>query len=119
MRTAPPVYLSGQLGRPVHSSDGVHIGRVVDLTVLYDIAHPIVHRLAVGRARRIHYLLPWLYVATDGDEQVVLAVDQAGLSTYASLPDPNLEARNCCWLEMFWTPKSSISAVVGSHGSPM
>jgi hypothetical protein len=48
MRTAPPVYLSGQLGRPVHSSDGVHIGQVVDLTVLYDIAHPIVHRLAVG-----------------------------------------------------------------------
>jgi hypothetical protein len=47
----------------------------------------------VGRARRIHYLLPWLQVATDGDEQLVLAVDQVGLSTYASLPDPNLEDR--------------------------
>jgi len=93
MRTAPPVYLSGQLGRPVHSSDGVHIGRVVDLTVMYDIAHPIVHRLAVGRARRIHYLLPWPHVATYGHEQVVLAVDRAGLSTYASPPDPTLEDR--------------------------
>jgi hypothetical protein len=47
----------------------------------------------VGRTRRIHYLLQWPHVATYGDEQVVLAVDQAGLSSYASLPDPNLEAR--------------------------
>lgn len=93
MHTTSPVFLSQQLRRPVRSSDGAQLGRVVDLTVLYDVAHPIVHRLAVGRARRIHYLLPWPHVATYGDEQVVLAVDQAGLSTYASLPDSNLEDR--------------------------
>ncbi|HEX3199059.1 MAG TPA: hypothetical protein VHR39_16035 [Propionibacteriaceae bacterium] len=93
MRTAPPVYLSGQLGQPVRSSDGARVGRVIDLTVLYDIAHPIVHRLAVGRSRRILYLLPWSLVATYGDEQVVLAVDRMGLSTYASSRDPTLEDR--------------------------
>jgi hypothetical protein len=93
MRTAPAVHLSGQLGWPVRSSDGVKVGRVVDLTVLYDIEHPIVHRLAVGRARRILYLLPWSLVRTHDDEHVVLGVDRMGLSAYASPRDPTLEDR--------------------------
>jgi sporulation protein YlmC with PRC-barrel domain len=75
MQTARPVFLSRQLSRPVRSSDGVKVGRVIDLTVLYDIEHPTVHRLAVGRARRILYLLPWPHARTHDDEQVVLAVD--------------------------------------------
>jgi hypothetical protein len=44
-------------------------------------------------ARRIRYLLPWPHVRTHGDEHVVLAADQKGLSAYASLPDPTLEDR--------------------------
>jgi sporulation protein YlmC with PRC-barrel domain len=34
MRTALPVFLSRSLGRPVSSSDGVKVGRVVDITIL-------------------------------------------------------------------------------------
>ncbi|HEY6689135.1 MAG TPA: hypothetical protein VI094_23325 [Propionibacteriaceae bacterium] len=41
----------------------------------------------------LSHLLPWPHVATYGDEQVVLAVDRMGLSTYASPPDPTLEDR--------------------------
>jgi sporulation protein YlmC with PRC-barrel domain len=93
MPTAPPVYLSRQLSRPVRSSEGVKVGRVIDLTALYDLEHPTVHRLAVGRARRILYLLPWSLVRTHDDEHVVVGVDRMGLSTYASPPDPTLEDR--------------------------
>jgi sporulation protein YlmC with PRC-barrel domain len=88
-----PVFLSRQLGRLVDSADGVKVGRVVDLTVEYDIEHPAVHRLGVGRGRRIRYLLPWRLVRTDDDKQVRLAVDRMGLSAYASPPDPTLEDR--------------------------
>jgi hypothetical protein len=93
MHTTSPVFLSQQLRRPVRSSDGAQVGRLIDMTVLYDIDHPTVHRLAAGRARRIHYLLPWSLVRTHDDEQVVLGVDRMGLSTYASPPDPTLEDR--------------------------
>ena len=58
VRTDPPVFLSRIGGRPVRSSDGVRAGRVVDMTIMYDIAHPTVHRLGVGRGRRIHYFCP-------------------------------------------------------------
>jgi hypothetical protein len=91
METALPVFLSQQLTRPVRSSDGVKLGQIVDLTVLYDIAHPTVHRLAVGRRRRTHSLLPWSLVRTSDDEEVMLAVDRAGFSAYASPPDPTLD----------------------------
>ena len=93
MVTDPPVFLSRLLGRPVRSSDGVRVGRVVDMTVLYDIAHPNVHRLGVGRGRRIRYLLPWGLVQIYNNEEVSLRVDRMGLSAYATGPDPNLEDR--------------------------
>ena len=48
METALPMFLSQQLTRPVRSSDGVKLGRIVDLTVMYDIAHATVHRLGVA-----------------------------------------------------------------------
>jgi sporulation protein YlmC with PRC-barrel domain len=83
--------LSRHLGRPVISSDGVKVGRVVDLTVLYDIAHPAVHRIGVGRGRRIRYLMPQALVRTRDDRQVGVAIDRMGLSAYASSPDPRLE----------------------------
>lgn len=92
MPTNPPMFLSRLLGRPVRSSDGVRVGRVVDMTVLYDIAHPNVHRLGVGHGHRIRYLLPWRLVQTYNDE-VSLPVDRMGLSAYATAPDPNLEDR--------------------------
>jgi sporulation protein YlmC with PRC-barrel domain len=88
----PPMFLSRLLGLPVRSSDGVRVGRVVDMTVLYDIAHPNVHRLGVGRGHRIRYLLPWRLVQTYDDE-VSLPVDRMGVSAYATAPDPNLEDR--------------------------
>jgi len=91
--TDPPMFLSRLLGRPVRSSDGVRVGRVVDMTVLYDIPHPNVHRLGVGRGRRIRYLLPWRLVQTYSDEELSLPVDRMGLSAYATAPDPNLEDR--------------------------
>jgi sporulation protein YlmC with PRC-barrel domain len=89
--TDPPVFLSRLLGRPVRSSDGVRVGRVVDMTVLYDIAHPDAHRLGIGRGRRIRYLLPWRLVQSYDDEEVRLAVERTGLSAHASPPDPTLE----------------------------
>src|SRR5512133_175830 len=61
------------------------------MTVLYDIAHPNVHRLGVGRGRRIRYLLRRRLVQTYDDEEVSVAVDRMGLSVYATAPDPNLE----------------------------
>ena len=79
--------------RAVRSSDGVRVGRVVDMTVLYDIAHPDVHRLGVGRGRRIRYLLPCRLVQTYNAKEVRLPVDRMGLSAYATAPDPNLEDR--------------------------
>jgi sporulation protein YlmC with PRC-barrel domain len=91
MQTAPPVFLSRQLGRPVRSSDGVKVGRVADVMILYDIAHPTAHRLGVGRGRRIRYLLPWSLVRTFDHEQVGPAVDRMALSAYASAPDPALD----------------------------
>jgi hypothetical protein len=42
MQTAPPVLLSRQLIRLVRSSDGVKVGWVIDLTVLYDIEDPTI-----------------------------------------------------------------------------
>ena len=93
MVTDPPMFLSRLLGRPVRSSDGIRVGRVVDMTVLYDIPHPNVHRLGVGRGRRIRYLLPWRLVQTYSDEELSLPVDRMRLSAYATAPDPNLEDR--------------------------
>jgi hypothetical protein len=89
--TDPPVFLSLQLGQPVHSSDGVHIGRVVDVTVLYDVAHPSVHRLGIGSGRRIRYLLPWRLTQIENHHKVSLVVDRTSLSAYASPVDPSLE----------------------------
>jgi hypothetical protein len=65
---------------------------VADITVIYDIAHPIVHRVSVGRRRRVHYLLPWRLVQ-DYDDVVGLNVDGSRLSAYASPPSPTLEDR--------------------------
>jgi sporulation protein YlmC with PRC-barrel domain len=91
--TDSPVFLSRLLGRPVRSSDGVRVGRVVDMTVVYDIAHPNIHRLGVGRGRRIRYLLPWRLVHSYGEEEVRLSVDRMGLSAYAASPDRTMEDR--------------------------
>jgi hypothetical protein len=91
--TDPPVFLSRLLGRSVRSSDGVQVVRVVDMTVLYDIAHPGVHPLGVGRGRRIRYLLPWRLVQTYRDKEVSLSIDRIELSAYASAPDPTMEDR--------------------------
>jgi sporulation protein YlmC with PRC-barrel domain len=97
--TGPPMFLSRLLGRPVRSSNGVRVGRVVDMTVLYDIPHPNVHRLGVGRGRRIRYLLPGRMVQTYSDEELSLPVDRMGLSAYVTAPDPNLEDRE---LRLAW-----------------
>jgi len=91
VRADAPMFLSRQLGQPVRSSDGVRAGRVVDVTVLYDVAHPAVHRLGVGRGRRIRHLLPRGLVQTDDERELTLAVDRAGLSAYTSPRDPSLE----------------------------
>ena len=85
--------LSRQLGRPVVSSDGVQVGRIVDLTVLYDIPHPAVHRFGVGHGRRMRHLIPQGLVRARDDRQVSVAIDRMGLSAYASSSDPVLEDR--------------------------
>lgn len=93
MRADLPKFFSRQLGRPVFSSDSVRVGRVVDMTVLYDVGHPAVHRLAVGHGRRIHYLLPWQLVRTADDQGLRSAVDRVEFTAYASRSDPELEDR--------------------------
>jgi hypothetical protein len=70
VRTDQLTLLSGQLGRPVVSSDGAQVGRVVDVTVLYDLPHPAVHRFGVGRGRRIRHLIPQRLVGARDDRQV-------------------------------------------------
>jgi sporulation protein YlmC with PRC-barrel domain len=91
VRTDPTLFLSRLLGRSVRDSSGVRVGRMTDLTVIYDIAHPIVHRLSIRRGR-VHYLLPWRLVQSYDDE-VRLSVDETPLSAYASQPIPTLEDR--------------------------
>jgi sporulation protein YlmC with PRC-barrel domain len=117
--TDPPVFLSRLLGRPVRSSDGVRVGRVVDMTILYDIAHPNVHRLGVGRGRRIRYLLPWRLVQIYNNEEVSLPVDRTGLSAYATAPDPNLEDRELLLAGTSSTPRSWTLSVAASPESRM
>jgi hypothetical protein len=85
------VLLTSRLGLPVRSLDGVRIGRVVDITVLYDVAHPAAHRLGVGRGRRIQYLLPWDLVRM-AEGVVTLSVGAAALSAYATPREPALES---------------------------
>jgi hypothetical protein len=63
------------------------------MTVLFDIAHPNVHQLGVGRGRRVRYLLPWRLVRTYGDKEVRLSIDRMELSAYATAPEPVLEER--------------------------
>jgi sporulation protein YlmC with PRC-barrel domain len=87
------VLLSRETGRLVLTADGARVGRLVDLTVLLDEAHPVVHRVGVGSGRHLAYLVPWSAVdRIDGPTPTLtLAVDRAGLSRYRVGPDPELE----------------------------
>lgn len=85
------VLLSRERGRRVLTSDGVRVGRLVDLTVRLDEAHPVVHRAGVGSGRHLAYLVPWSAVDRIDAQTLTLAVDRGGLSRYRVGPDPELE----------------------------
>ena len=58
-RDAPVVLLSQVIGLPAHSHDGSSAGRIEDLTVRPNLAHPLVHRLLLRLARSTYCLRPW------------------------------------------------------------
>ncbi len=87
------VLLSRDTGRPVLTADGARVGRVVDLTVRLDAAHPVVQRVGVGAGRRIHYLVPWSLVRSFDAHALTLAADHAAMSLYATADEPVLEER--------------------------
>lgn len=91
MGKLPYLYLSRVTGQPVVTLDRVRIGRLVDMTVLLDIEHPVVHRVAIGSGRRIRYLVPW-WVARDLNErQLTLTADRAAIAQYWVDRRPPLE----------------------------
>jgi sporulation protein YlmC with PRC-barrel domain len=55
--------LTIETGQEVHTADARRLGRVLDLAIRIDAAHPQVDALAVG-ARRIDHLVPWHDVAS-------------------------------------------------------
>jgi len=95
----PYLYLSRVTGQPVVTSDGVRIGRLVDMTVLQAPEHPVVHRLAIGWGRRrIRYLAPWSVAKELNERQLRLTVGRAGMAQYSvdrSLPLEDKELFLC------------------------
>jgi hypothetical protein len=70
--------LTAVTGQTVSSSDGVPVGRLIDLTARHSGAHARVHRLVVRSSRQRIHLVPWQEVATFDHRRVALrsAVDQ-------------------------------------------
>lgn len=91
MGTGRQILLSRETGRPVLTSDGVRLGRVVDMTVRLDEGHPVVHRVGIGAGRHLRYLVPWSVVDTLDEQTLTLNVDLAAVSGYAVGADPALE----------------------------
>jgi sporulation protein YlmC with PRC-barrel domain len=91
MGKRPYLYLSRLTGQPVVTPDRVRIGRLVDMTVLLDIEHPVVHRVAIGSGRRIRYLVPWRVAREFTEPQFTLAADRAAMAQYRVDRRPPLE----------------------------
>jgi sporulation protein YlmC with PRC-barrel domain len=87
----PHRYLSRVIGQPVRCRDGTEVGHVVDVTVRLDVTHPAIHRIAIGRGRRMRLLAPWSLVERLEGDQVVLAVDRDAMERYAVDRAPALE----------------------------
>jgi hypothetical protein len=82
MGIRPYLYLSRVTRQPVVTADRVHIGRLVDMTVLLAREHPVVHRIAIGSGRRIRYLLPWSGAKELNERQVTLTVGRDAMARY-------------------------------------
>jgi sporulation protein YlmC with PRC-barrel domain len=76
-------FLSCELGKPVVGLDGNEIGHLVDLSVRLHVSHPPIHRLAIGRGRHVHLLVPWALVRQVDEDRVVLGLDRGAMAKLA------------------------------------
>ncbi len=74
--------LSDLLGTEVRSVGGEVLGHLVDMTVEFGDDRPVVRRVAVGRRRRVGFLVQWDAVTSfeQGDIQVSTSAEQGGES---------------------------------------
>lgn len=61
------------------------------MTVLLDVAHPLVHRIGIGSGRHLHHLVPWSLVETFDERGLRLNVPRAAMDEYVVDRDPPLE----------------------------